>query len=78
MTQKIERKFYPLQHDEWVRACNELPLAQQDVLYCLQTVLEGRGLNPINFGQRQLQEVADIEAACLPFDVTVTAQEVGA
>ncbi len=38
MTQKIEGKFYPLQHDEWVRACQELTPAQRDVLYFIRTL----------------------------------------
>ena len=44
MTQKIEGKFYPLQHDEWVRACQELTPAQRDVLYFIRT------LDPYNNG----------------------------
>ncbi|HEY9598013.1 MAG TPA: MarR family transcriptional regulator, partial [Cyanophyceae cyanobacterium] len=38
MTQRIEGKFYPLQHDEWVRACQELTPAQRDVLYFVRTL----------------------------------------
>lgn len=44
MTQKIEGKFYPLQHDEWVRACQELTPSQRDVLYFIRT------LDPYNNG----------------------------
>ncbi|HEY9748566.1 MAG TPA: helix-turn-helix domain-containing protein [Allocoleopsis sp.] len=45
MTQtKIQGKFYPLQHDEWVRACQELTPAQRDVLYFIRT------LDPYNMG----------------------------
>jgi hypothetical protein len=39
MTQtKIQGKFYPLQHDEWLRACRELTPAQRDVLYFVRTL----------------------------------------
>ena len=44
MTQKIEGRFYPLQHDEWVKACQELTPAQRDVLYFIRT------LDPYNNG----------------------------
>lgn len=36
--QKIKGKFYPLQHDEWVKACKELSPAAKDVLYYIRTV----------------------------------------
>jgi hypothetical protein len=35
---KIQGKFYPLQHDEWLRACRELTPAQRDVLYFVRTL----------------------------------------
>jgi hypothetical protein len=35
---KIEGKFYPLQHEEWVKACQELTPAQKDVLYYIRTL----------------------------------------
>ena len=35
---KIQGKFYPLQHEEWLRACRELTPAQRDVLYYLRTL----------------------------------------
>lgn len=39
MTQaKIQGKFYPLQHEEWLRACRELTPAQRDVLYYIRTL----------------------------------------
>ncbi|MGL5923357.1 MarR family transcriptional regulator [Chroococcidiopsis sp.] len=39
MTQaRIEGKFYPLQHQEWLRACRELTPAQRDVLYYIRTI----------------------------------------
>ena len=39
MTQtKIQGKFYPLQHDEWLRACHELTPSQRDVLYFIRTL----------------------------------------
>ena len=45
MTQaKIQGKFYPLQHDEWLNACRELTPAQRDVLYFVRT------LNPYGDG----------------------------
>lgn len=44
MAQKIEGKFYPLQHGEWVKACQELTPAQRDVLYFVRT------LDPYNMG----------------------------
>ena len=36
--EKIQGKFYPLQHEEWVRACQELTPSQRDVLYFLRTL----------------------------------------
>ena len=42
---KIQGKFYPLQHDEWLRACRDLTLySQRDVLYYIRT------LDPYNQG----------------------------
>ncbi len=39
MTQsKIQGKFYPLQHNEWLKACHELTPAQRDVLYFIRTL----------------------------------------
>ncbi len=35
---KIQAKFYPLQHEEWLRACRELNAAELDVLFYLKTV----------------------------------------
>ena len=35
---KIEGKFYPLQNDEYVRACDELTPAQKDIFYYLKTI----------------------------------------
>jgi DNA-binding MarR family transcriptional regulator len=43
-TTKIQEKFYPLQHEEWLRACQELKPAQKDVLYYIRT------LDPYNQG----------------------------
>jgi hypothetical protein len=34
---KISGKFYPLQHQEWLRACQELKPSERDVLYYLRT-----------------------------------------
>ncbi len=34
---KVQGKFYPLQHEEWLRACRELTPAQKDVLYYIRT-----------------------------------------
>ena len=36
-TVKIQGKFYPLQHEEWLRACRELKPAEISVLYYLKT-----------------------------------------
>lgn len=36
-TNKIEGKFYPLQHEEWVKACKELSAGARDVLYYIRT-----------------------------------------
>lgn len=38
MKTKIDGKFYPLQHDEWLRACQELTSAQKDILYYIRTL----------------------------------------
>lgn len=39
MTQeRIQGKFYPLQHEEWLKACKELTPAQKDVLYFIRTL----------------------------------------
>jgi DNA-binding MarR family transcriptional regulator len=43
-TTKIQEKFYPLQHEEWLRVCRELKPAQKDVLYYIRT------LDPYNQG----------------------------
>ncbi|MGL4375429.1 MAG: helix-turn-helix transcriptional regulator [Microcoleaceae cyanobacterium] len=38
MTQaKIEGKFYPLQHKEWIKVCKELSSGARDVLYFIRT-----------------------------------------
>ena len=37
MQSKIEGKFYPLQHEEWIKACKELSPAAKDVLYYIRT-----------------------------------------
>ena len=42
---KIEGKFYPLQHEEWLRACRELTPAQKSGLYYIRT-LAPSGENP--------------------------------
>ncbi len=42
---KIQGKFYPLQHEEWLRACRELTPAQKSVLYYIRT-LDPSGENP--------------------------------
>lgn len=41
---KIQGKFYPLQHEEWLRDCRELTSAQLQVLYYI------RILDPLNNG----------------------------
>ncbi|MGF1672321.1 MAG: MarR family transcriptional regulator, partial [Rivularia sp. (in: cyanobacteria)] len=43
-TTKIQGKFYPLQHEEWLKACQQLTPAQKDVLYYIRT------LDPYNQG----------------------------
>jgi len=35
---KIQGKFYPLQHEEWLKACRELNSAELDVFFYLKTV----------------------------------------
>lgn len=35
---KIQEKFYPLQHEEWLRACQELTKAELGVLYFIRTL----------------------------------------
>lgn len=35
---QIQGKFYPLQHEEWLRACRELTSAQKNVLYYIRTI----------------------------------------
>ncbi|QLE59771.1 helix-turn-helix domain-containing protein [Nostoc sp. TCL26-01] len=37
-TSKIQGRFYPLQHEEWLKACRELTPAQRDVLYYIRTI----------------------------------------
>lgn len=34
---KIQGKFYPLQHEEWVKVCKELSSRARDVLYYIRT-----------------------------------------
>ncbi len=36
-TVKIEGKFYPLQREEWVKACRELTSSARDTLYYIRT-----------------------------------------
>ena len=36
-TAKIQGKFYPLQHEEWVKACKDLSSRARDVLYYIRT-----------------------------------------
>ena len=43
---KTQGKFYPLQHEEWLRACRELTKAELEVLYFIRT------LDPRNSGIR--------------------------
>lgn len=43
---KIQGEFHPLQHEEWLRACWELTLAQIGVLYYVRT-LDPCGENPL-------------------------------
>lgn len=49
---KIEGKFYPLQHEEWLHACQELTPKQRDVLYFV------RSLDP--YGNGLALSIADI------------------
>nr|MDZ8061320.1 helix-turn-helix domain-containing protein [Nostoc sp. EkiNYC01] len=35
---KIQGKFYALQHEEWLKACQELTPVQRDVLYYIRTL----------------------------------------
>jgi len=44
MQEKIQGKFYPLQHQEWLRACRELTKAELEVLYYIRTI------DPRNYG----------------------------
>ena len=44
---KIDGKFYPLQNDEWLKACKELKPAELKLLYHLRT------LDP--FGDRNVE-----------------------
>jgi DNA-binding transcriptional MocR family regulator len=37
METRIQGKFYPLQHDEWIKACKELSSGARDVLYYIRT-----------------------------------------
>ena len=38
MTQKLTGKFYPLQHQEWLKACKELTPSERDILYFIRTL----------------------------------------
>lgn len=35
---KIQGRFYPLKHEEWLKTCRELTPAQRDVLYYIRTI----------------------------------------
>ena len=37
MQSKIQGKFYPLQHEEWVKVCKDLSSRARDVLYYIRT-----------------------------------------
>jgi len=50
---KIQGKFYALQNEEWVRACQELTPAQRDVLYYIRT-LDPYGERPLNLGVTEI------------------------
>lgn len=52
---KIQEKFYPLQHEEWLRACRELAPAQKSLLYYIRT------LDPC--GENSLPEATEIAKA---------------
>lgn len=63
---KIQGKFYPLQHEEWLYACRELTQAQRDVLDDRIHL----------FGRSDLAKLALAQATCLEFRITVTFEEV--
>lgn len=84
---KIQGKFYPLQHDEWLRACRDLTLySQRDVLYYIRTLDPYNQGVEINAGEmaRQLSlprcfahaKSALAQAATREFGITVTFEEV--
>ena len=67
--QKIEGRFYPLRHSEWLTSCRELMLPKRNVLYYIRT------LNPE--GNQTLPRATETAKMlgldiCLEFDIRVT------
>jgi hypothetical protein len=75
---KISGKFYPLKNEEWLDSINQLTHSELKILYYIRSLDPySNGINLTPVGKRnELTKVADIEAACLTFDVNVTAEEV--
>lgn len=85
---KIQRKFYPLQHEKWLRACSELTKVELEVLYFIHRVALGQILIYSGFysqhqkqlhlfgSAKELEILADIRAACLSFDIQLTSKKV--
>ena len=73
---KIQGKFYPLKSSEWLDGINQLTHSELQILYYDKDKMHrstvGRALKELE--RKEL--LPDIEAACLTFDVNVTAEEV--
>jgi hypothetical protein len=62
---QIQGKFYPLQHEEWLYACQDLSQAQRD----------GVDDRFHLFGHPNLAKLALSQATCLEFGMTATVEE---
>jgi len=62
MTQaRIQRKFYPLQHEEWLRVCKKLTPSQINVLYFIRA-LDPNGESPLP-GVTEIAKVLKLDKA---------------
>ncbi|MEA5574696.1 hypothetical protein [Calothrix sp. UHCC 0171] len=56
-TTKIQGKFYPLQHKEWLRTCGKVKPAELELIHL--------------FGRRDLAKLTLAQSICLEFGINV-------
>ncbi|BAZ36666.1 hypothetical protein NIES4101_25860 (plasmid) [Calothrix sp. NIES-4101] len=59
---KIQGKFYPLQHEEWLRTCRELKPAELELIHL--------------FGHRDLAKLTFAQSTDLKFGINMNFEEV--